>query len=342
MEVTSNQQPTLSEFASPTKAQRVWRLILAILLTAMILGATYEITKPKPEPVRMTRESREDTFSYLDLQLLSDWIYKVTGDDNYTFYEAMDADGNWFILSLDDKTFASLSPYVDAYEAYFSESPQSGDYPEPKRLTGMPSYISYDDASQLAQYYEITIDEFEQFFGSYFFHEGASNAMENAALYLVGAFLFGLFFLAVVLQISSTRKHRKKSEDRLYQLGLLDEAEAQFSDPGNSRFEKLRLTLSRDFAYVGINGYILPYTDIGWLYKRTQRNHGITVATQLAAGTIYGKTILLAARSASDEFNAAVAQKVLTKNPDCLVGYTFEQARLNSQRVKAYKANNPQ
>ena len=170
---------------------------------------------------------------------------------------------------------------------------------------------------------------------------GASNAAENGVLYLMGALIFGLLLLIIALQISASQRHRKKSENRLYQLGLLDEAEMQLSDPETIRYDKIRLALSKDFAYVGSSGYLLPYSDIGWLYKRTQRNHGITVATQLMAGTIYGKTVYIAPRLATDEFITSVAQKVLAKNPNCLIGYSFDLAKTYYQRVREYKANNP-
>lgn len=341
MEGTSDRQQTLYEYFSPGKAQRVWRLILAILLSIMILGTAYEFSKPTPEPVRVSHTTSDDTYSYIDVQLLSDWVYDPDDSDSSRFYEAMDPDENWFMINLDQKTYDSLRIYVDAYDAYWSVDYQNYDYPEPTRLTGMPSYISFDEIGQLADYYGMSISDYEQLFGAYYFNEGANSAMENSILYILGGFIFGLFLLAIALQISSVRKHRKKSEDRLYRLGLLDEAEAQLTDPETLRYDKMRLSLSKDFIYAGASGYILPYTDIAWLYKRKQRSYGVTIATQLMAGTVYGKTVFLAPRLATDEFITSVAQKVLAKNPDCLIGYSFEQARLYSKRVKEYKTNHP-
>lgn len=341
MSTNSGSQQTLFEYFSPTKAQRVWRLILAILLTAMIVGAGYEFSRPTPEPVRLSHETADDIYSYLDVQLLSDWVYDPDDSDSYRYYEVMDPDENWFLINLDQKTYESLSEYADAYNAYFSSNAQDYSYPVPHRLNGMPSYIGYDDVKTLADFYSLSIDDYESLFGSYYFNEGASNAAENGVLYLMGALIFGLLLLIIALQISTSQRHRKKSEDRLYQLGLLDEAEIQLSDPETVRYDKIRLALSKDFAYVGSSGYLLPYSDIGWLYKRTQRNHGITVATQLMAGTIYGKSVYIAPRLATDEFITSVAQKVLAKNPNCLIGYSFEISKTYYQRVREYKANHP-
>jgi len=147
--------------------------------------------------------------------------------------------------------------------------------------------------------------------------------------------------LAITLQNLSQRRHYRACDEHLYALGLTDEAENQFSDPATLRYPKMKLALSSDFAYVGSSGHLLPYTDIAWLYKRVQKNHGITVATQFMAGLVNGKTICLAARHASDELIADAAKRILTRNPGCIIGYSFDNAKAYYRRVKEWKANNP-
>lgn len=341
MDAQTETSQTMSEFFAPRKSVRVWRIILAVLTTLMIIGAAYEFSKPKPEPVRMSYSTGTDTYVYLDVQLLSDWVYDVSGDEAYTFYEAMDPDGNWYIVSLDQKTFDTLLPYVDAYNAYFTDDYQNYAYPKPVRLTGMPSYISYEDVAQLASYYQVTSAEVTDYFGPNYLNEGASNAAEGAVLYLIGVMIFGLFLLAVAAQIGFVNRNYKKSDARLYELGLTDEAEAQFSSPESARFDKAKLILSADFAFSGSSGWVLPYEDIGWLYQRKQRSYGITVATHLMAGLVNGKTVYLASRHVNDGLVTQVAQATLRKNPNCLIGYSFENIRLYGQRVKEYKASHP-
>jgi hypothetical protein len=341
MEAPSERQQSLSEFFAPSKSLRIWGIVLAIIVSLFIIGAAYEFTKPKPEPARMTHETSTDTYVYLDVFLLSDWIYDVSGDESYTFYAAMDPDGNWFVVSLDEETFSSLSAHTDAYNAYWTDDYANYAYPLPTRLYGMPTYIISEDSSDLAQHYDFTLSEFNDLFGENYLNEGASNEDTNAMLFIVGAGIFGLFLLAIVLQLATVKRNYKKSDERLYALGLLDEAENQFLNQDTSRYGKMKLVLSKDFAYVGSNGSLVPYTDIAWLYKRTQRSYGITVATQLMAGLTNGKQIFLAPRHANDAFITEVAQKVLAKNPDCLIGYSFDLAKQYHQRVKEYKANNP-
>lgn len=331
----------MTEFFTPGKAARVWRIILAVLTSLMILGAAYEFSKPNPEPARMTHETSDGSYVYLDLQLLSNWVYRVTGDESYTFYEAMDSDENWFIVSLDQKTFDSLQPYQDAYNAYFTDGTMNYDYPEPHRLTGMTNPITYDDVAQLASYYDIAGTQVTDYFGPNYLNAGASNAAEGAVIYLTGVLVFGLLLLAVSTQIGSVQRNFKKSDARLYELGQLDDAEAQFSSPDSTRFDKAKLILSADFVFCGASGWVLPYGDIGWLYMRRQRSYGVTVATHLVAGLTNGKTVYLAHRTVDDALVTQTAQTVLNKNPACLIGYSFENIKLYNQRVKEYKLAHP-
>ena len=340
METPFDRHQTLTEFFAPSKARRIWQVILAILTSLMVIGAAYEYTKPKPEPARMTHSSRDDTYSYIDVVLLSEWVYQVSGDENYTFYEAMDSDGNWFLVSLKNKAFQPLQAHVDAYYAYFSDDYMHYTYPAPTRLSGMPSFISYDDVSELSEFYDVTFAEFDEIFGGYYLNEGVSNADGIAVLYITGAVIFGLFLLALVLQTATVKRNFAKSEQRLYERGRLDDAEREFSAPESVFFPKSQLILSKQFVFSGSSGWVLPYTDIGWAYLRTQRSYGVAVGKQIMAGLVDGKTIVLAARSVTDALLNDTAQAIYAANPDCLIGYSADNIQLYRRRVKEYKQAN--
>ena len=341
METQNNQHASVAEFFEPSKATRIWRIILAVIVSLMIIGAAYEFNKPVPDPAQMTHESSSDTHSYLDILLLSNWMYDVSGDEDYTLYAAMDPDENWFIVALDENVAATLQPQMDAYEAYFTDDYMNYNYPDPVRIYGMPTYMGSEDTDAVARFFDMEASEVPGLFGTNYLNEGADNSRSGAFLYLMGVFIFGLFLLVISLQLSTIRRNQKKSNDKLYAQGLLDEAENQFLNDNTLRYDKMKLAVSPDYAYVGSNGYILPLSEIAWLYKRTQRSYGITVATQLMAGLSNGKQIFLVQRHATDECITEVARRVLTKNPNCLIGYSFDLAKQYRQRVKEYKANNP-
>ena len=346
MDANSTRQQTLSEFMSPAKSARIWQIIFAVLLSLMILGSVYEFTKPQKEPARMSTLLGSDTYSYVDAALVSSsWLLQVSGDENYSLYEVMDADGNWFLMDLDDATFAKLTVQSDAYNSFYTDyanNPQDFPMPETYRLTGMTRSLLYDDAKEIATIFQnTTADDVLGFYGSYYVEEGASDLYAGAVLYLVGAFLFGMFLLIIVLQTGMQKKSYKKSEDRLYELGLLDAAEAEFSSPESIRFPKSKLVLSQQFIFCGSTGWLLPYTDIGWAYQRTQRSYGIPVAKQIMAGLVNGKSVSLANRFVNDDVLTKTAQAIYTANPNCLIGYSFDNIKTYNQRVKEYKQNHP-
>ena len=345
METNTTGQQTLSEFMTPSKSARIWQIILAVLLSLMILGAVYEFSKPMQEPVRMSTTLQSGTYSYVDVTMVSTFLLKVTGDTEYTYYDVMDADGNWFIVDIDDPTYATLSVQADAYQSYFTDyvnNPEDFVMPEAVRLTGMTRTLSRSDATDLTSVFtDATTDDILNFYGSIYLEEGTNDQNAGAVLYLVGAFVFGLLFLIVVLQTGSQRKNYRKSEQRLYELGLLDSAEAEFSAPESTRYPKSKLILSQRFAFCGSSGWILPYEDIGWTYQRTQRSYGIAVGKQIIAGLVNGKSVVITNRAVNDAVLTETARAIYAANPDCLIGYSFDNIKTYKQRVKEYKQSHP-
>ncbi|MEN6636551.1 MAG: DUF6709 family protein [Clostridiaceae bacterium] len=342
METQTGKQQTLSEFLAPSKSSRIWLIIMAALVSLMIIGAAYEINKPKSDPVRMNTQMDSGTYCYVDVGMVSDWLLKVTGDEDYTIYEAMDPDGNWFLLTLDDEVYATLSTQQEAYNTYFFGNAEDFVLPEPVRLTGVTRALDSDEAEQIASVFEnTTVSDVNKLYGANYLHEGESNQNDGVYGYVVGAIFFGMFLLILAINVGAIRKNYRRSEARLYELGKSDESELEYSSPESVRFPKSRLILSRQFVYCGISGWVVPYEDIGWAYQRTQRAYGIPVSKQIVAGLNNGKTIVLAAKGVDDSVLTDTARTIYTANPNCLIGYSFDNIKLYRQRVKEYKLSHP-
>jgi len=313
---------------------------MAALLSLMIIGAAYEMNKPKPDPVRMSTQISSSTYCYLDVSMVSSWLLRVTGENEYTLYEAMDPDRNWYLIALDDDVFAKLSPQLEAYDAYDPNNPQDITLPAPFRLTGVVNTLDSDDAQQIATLYDnTTASDVTNFYGPCYFNEGANNQSDGVWGYVMGAIFFGMFFLILTINAGAMRKNYQKSESRLYELGKTDEAEIEYSSPESVRFPKAKLILSKQFVYCGASGWMVPYEDIGWTYQRTQRSYGIPISKQIVAGLVNGKTVILAAKSVNDAVLTDAARAIYTANPNCLIGYSFDNIKLYRQRVKEYKRN---
>ena len=342
VEKQEGNQVTLAEFLAPRKSARIWQIITAALLSLMIIGAAYEYNKPKSEAVRMSTQISSGTYCYLDVSMVSSWLLKVTGDNEYTIYEAKDPDGNWFLLTLDDDAYAKLAPQQEAYQTYFFGDATNFALPAPVHFTGVTHTLDSDDAEQIASIFDnTTVSDMNNLYGTNYFNEGANNQSDGVWVYVFGGVFFGMFFLVLTLQNSGIRKNYRKSEARLYELGKLDEAETEYNAPESQRFTKPRLILSKQFVYCGISGWLLPYEDIGWTYQRTQRSYGIPISKQIVAGLNNGKTVILAAKGVNDSVLTETARAIYTANPNCLIGYSFDNIKLYKQRVKEYKLSHP-
>ncbi len=316
--------------------RRLWTfLLLAVFLLSLGVGI-YEWTRPVEDPVRMTHETPAGSHAYLDICLLTEWVYKVTGDSSYTFYEAMDTEGDWYILSLSDSAYKELQPLVDAYYAV-DENTTVEDLPEPVRLGGVARFIASDDIRSMASSYRVSASDYTAFYGPRYLDEGNKPASSLGMAAGFAAFFFGLMLLIFVTQALTQRRNLRKSDDRLYTLGLAGDAEAEFAAPENLRFEKAKLVLSEHFLYAASPCISVPYEDVLWLYQREQRTYGILVGTYLMAGLADGRMLTLAMQNRKEPFIDTAVQVIAGRNPSVLVGYTGDNQREFRRLVKEYK-----
>lgn len=326
----------MREFFKKTGKRGLATLIILALFLLSVAVAVREWTRPVAEPVRMTRETPAGTHVYLDARLLTEWVYQVTGDSSYTYYESMDENGDWYVVSLDDAAYAELQPLVDAYYAA-DENTTFEDLPEAVRLIGMARDISDDDLKSMAASYRVSAEEYTDFYGPNYFDEGARPTSTLGVVSAVVGLILGFMLIVLITEWLVARVHLRKSDNRLYALGLAGDAEAEFASPNNQRYFKGKLVLSDCFLYAGMCGVVAPYTDVLWLYQREQRAYGILVATYLVAGLADGRTVTLAAQSRKEPFIEDVVRTVAAGNPDLLVGYTHDNVQEFRRRVKELK-----
>lgn len=340
MDATSALQGSLQDFIRPSKKIRVAILVFLALFAAMVAGVVYENQQPAPEPVRYSTAVDSGTYAYLDVQLLSEWIYKVTGDESHTYYEAMDPDQNWFVVDLPDATYSELEPFVDAYNFLFYEDMPYAEIPDSVRVYGVARSLDSETISDLASFYDVSGSDYTAYFGSCYLDESASPENVAKTIFLAGSIVFGVILLIMLLQNAVTAANYKKCDTRLYALGLEDDAEFEYTGIDNQRFDKAKLVLSEHFLYSGTARVVIPYTDILWLYKRVQRSYGMIVSQLMIAGLFDGRSVTVASRGVTDELMSAVFSAAQTQNPDILAGYSLDYARQYRARVKEFKANN--
>jgi hypothetical protein len=252
----------------------------------------------------------------------------------------MDPDENWFIVDLPSSTYDQLEPFVDAYNYIFYENMPYAEMPEAVRIYGMSRTLDYGTVYDLASAYDVTTTDYTDYFGSCYLREGTTPENVAKTVFIAGSVIFGIILAIMLIQSAATGASRKKSDERLYSLGLQDNAEFEFTGIDNLRFDKAKLVLSEHFLYSGAACTVIPYTDILWLYQRIQRHNGIAVGRLLVAGLYDGRSVSVASRGVTDELANEVFNAAKAKNPDMLIGYSLDYARQYRTRVKDYKLNN--
>ena len=91
-------------------------VLLAVTAGNAVMGAALQKSRETMEPVPLTEgKVYLDDFHYIDVQYLSEWIYKVTHSDTEkeVFYMAWDTEGYGYLVRLDDEQYAQFAAIVE-------------------------------------------------------------------------------------------------------------------------------------------------------------------------------------------------------------------------------------
>ena len=287
MDASASEQLSMQDYFAQPKGRKIAMIVFGVLTALLMAGASFASKKPMTEPVRMARmrSTARSTYAYLDIQLLSGWTLRATGDSNYTYYEAMDPDENWFIVALDDTTAEQLQPYTDAYNYFYTDGAPEAPVPEPTRITGMTYSISSDNIDSLASSYSVTSDGVHELFRHVLsrrgheprqYRPGAVRHRRGVQPDYSARAARRLRLRAQKLSSAVTRGSTTWARPTMPSLNSRTCRTSDLSAPSSYWANTLPI--------VGETGVIAALEDVAWLYKRQQRSHGVVVSTQLMAG----------------------------------------------------------
>lgn len=341
-----------------------WWIVAAVLLAVTagcaVLGVLRQKGMEAVEPTPLPEgEVYLDDYHYIDVQYMTEWIYKVThGDgDQELFYIAWDAEGYGYLVRLDEAQFARFSDIVAYTAGQTSDlldvtgqsdeplSPLSADIPgeggadtlaeptdkpAPVRLSGMICATPEDYIADIASKDGTTSEEFITYYGDYYIDATKKPTdLDNDFLGIaLLALLFAVIFLAQAMVYSVQLGRELK---RLKKAGLLERAESEFHYlQGDLRSDAL---VSTAFIYGRRQNLALPLADVLWVYRHETKMLGFrSMVVQLL--TYDGRSYALRLRRGTGRRTAdAIVQAVGSRNPEALVGLTRENHRLYDQQV---------
>ena len=238
------------------------------LIDIMDAGEKYDIFRYRKDFIR----------AYIDVVGVSNWLYQY---DSAIYYSVEDAEGYLYTVRLEDSQLEEMSAQAD----YWNRTTEDAPMPEPHRLVGYVQKTADNVRESLAQSWDITVGEYDQYFGANFLNATTSTGVENSVPWFIGALFSGLFaLLCLVFQLraaSVSRKCLKVLEER-----CLVEKAAQQLENSEEHFVvgKNRGILTRDFIFGKGTGAVIAYTDVIWAYKMDRRSYMVENA-YLMAGT---------------------------------------------------------
>lgn len=326
-------------------------LALALLAAGLILlGLRTRQQQQQLEPLPLGEQVCLDDYNYIDVQYMTDWVYKVTLGDGgrKTFYIAWDTSDYGYLVSLSDEQYAEFADIVAYTYSDDSDVPDAaqGDAgqatltaylpltavtaPPPRRLTGVICGTPEEYILDIAESNDMTGDEFVSLYGDYYIDAMLTPGAEHNDWFYIGVFAawfaFWLLVTALIyaIQLSGVLKHLRKQR-------LQERAESEFHYlQGDRRLDAL---VSTAFVYGRRQNLVLPLSEVLWVYRHDTKFLWVR-RTVVQLLTYDGRSIALRlGKSGSRRMADAVVQAIAQRNPEVLVGLNRENQRLYSQQV---------
>ncbi len=301
------------------------------IIGSIVSNANYE----SPEAVEFYPvETPSGTYAYIDVVLVSEWLFKSDSD---TYYSVMDADQCWYTVRLSDSQFAAMSTQ---YEYYENDDP-SAPMPEAYRLYGMSATVNSTLAESMAEAWSLGGEnEYHSAFGDMYLNATSSPSSDAGGILMLLAIFSGIISLIMLAIALPKRKAVKKSLAQLEALGLLDDAADQLAAPENINYAKQGLLLSRNYVFSRAGGVVLRYEDLFWCFMRIQRTNFIKTGEFLIGNSAVCGSVSLAANPIGKK-NAGtleqIMQQIAQHNPQVLLGYTSDNIKAFNAHRKAAK-----
>lgn len=305
-------------------------LLLAVLLCAM--GAAAEDNREIPDPVPMEIGQEVADYCYINVQALTDWILSVSGGTDYTYYEAMDTDGIWHVVRLEDDEVAELQHIMD-YTYYEGED---AEVPDPVRVYGVARIIPLDDREALADMYEVTVEEYEGYYGDTHLDVG-DQPSDGIGWYILACIMFIAAVIVAAIGYAPLKGEYRRCLRLLENSGMMEDAEIEFetsSELGDT------VRYSENFAYIHRGGKVMPFDDMVWVYRHEYRIYLIIKITDFMVGYASGVKQKLHISMRNEADIEMLENLIVQRVPSVMQGFNTENVKAFNMMKREYRENN--
>ena len=324
----------LAKYIKPSSAINIVGYVLLALAAVFLICGIFAGINDKndaTEPVLFDAlESKSGSYVYLDVVGISNWLYDY---DGAVYYSVEDAEGYLYTVRVSGDEYKKMTAQQDYWMRETEDEPQ----PTPYRLDGLAMTTTSTVKDSLADSWEISTSEYEEYFGTMYLNATTDPGSEAITGWMVSCFMcliFGVIFcIAGIMNNSSF----KRTIQALEQANLLDRAAAELNSPDVMIVGKDRARLSAGFLFGRGTCVAIPYSDIQWVYQRNVRRYFVTVNCSLIVNTIQRANIAAVNFGSADKNNVlgAAVDFMAQRNPNILLGYTGANQRAYKERKKS-------
>jgi len=310
----------------------MWLPVVAwILLGLTVVALLAGIVLPSLDSTANARQfypnsSRRGTEAYIDVIALSDWLYNINNGEQ-VYYIVEDVDNYLYVVQLSRDQVAAMSAQSNYWED------EEGSAPAPYRLYGLVQKPSDEVVKAIARTTMMSTDDYYLYFGNTYLNATSSSFENTGNIAFVVALFAAIIFLVLFSIIGGPMKTKKSCMTLLAELGELDNAAHEFSDPNNMVVGKDRARLSGRFLFGKGTGAVVRYEDIDWCYKRTVSNNGAVTSSLIVNSKTLKKRTLFAFPGHDNEgLIQYVIETIAERNPAARIGYSAENIQASKNK----------
>ena len=307
---------------------RPWvRVLLAVMTLSMalclVLGLLTLNGEEADAVVFHPVDSETGGMAYIDVVGVSDWLYQY---DDATYYSVEDAEGYLYTVRLTERQYNAMAEQ----QVFWNRESDSEPMPAPYRLVGLVQGTPDNVRSSLAQSWDITPAQYDNYFGILLLNATTSANAQASSGWFLGALFSGMFALLCCVFQFRAAGVAKKCLARLEETGMLEKAAMQLDNPVNQTvIGRNKAILTGDFLFGKGTGAVLAYSDIIWCYQQDQRRNFMVANSYLTAGTAFlaPQGVIDLNRPDKEGIIGDALTVIARKNPEVLVGYSRENSR---------------
>lgn len=325
--------------------------ILAILIPCLVIN--YREENETPEAIDFATKSIEGTgesqYAYLNIEGLTSEaaIYGNVENENDSsndrYYIAISG-GYMYIVDLDFDTIEQLKE-IQEYTYSIDENMVA---PNPVKIYGMTEavpeelkqYIIDFYNQSVSEEYQITVNEFELYFGTELLNvrkHPVDINMERTIMLLgiIALIVIIILHLSLAIITKRTMKYIKKN-------GYEEDIAHQLDDFVEEKHYKEKVILTKDYLVdIQQNFTAFKYSDVKWIHVHNLKSYGVlTLTSSIIVYLKDGKTKLqcVEIRGKANEEFLEIFNKICEKIPnDALKGYTQENIKAFKEYQKELK-----